>query len=51
MSDTHPTIIPMLSYEDGNAAMDWLCKTFGFSEQTRMKDDNGTLIHGEIMDG
>jgi len=32
MSDTTIQIIPMLAYEDGIAAMDWLCKAFGFLE-------------------
>jgi len=51
MSNQTPQIIPMLSYEDGNAAMDWLCKVFGFSERTRMLDDNGMVTHGEITLG
>ena len=44
-------IIPMLSYEDGVAAMDWLCKVFGFIEKTKWVDDNGRLSHGEIAMG
>lgn len=51
MPDKDPQIIPMLSYEDGVAAMDWLCRVFGFSERARMLDDNGVLIHGEITLG
>lgn len=41
-------IVPMLSYEDGIAAINWLCKVFGFSEKTRWVDENGKLSHGEI---
>ena len=41
----------MLAYEDGSAAMDWLCKVFGFTEKTRWLDDNGRLTHGEITLG
>ena len=37
MSTNYPTVIPMLSYEDGAAALDWLAKPFGFRERTRMK--------------
>ena len=44
-------VIPMLSYENGTAAMDWLCKVFGFTEKTRWLDDNGKLSHGEIAIG
>ena len=51
MSNQDPQIIPMLSYEDGIAAIGWLCKVFGFSERTRMLDDNGKLTHGEITLG
>ena len=31
-----PGVIPMLSYEDGVAALDWLAKAFGFRERMRM---------------
>ena len=41
----------MLSYEDGVKAMEWLCKVFGFTEQTRWLDDDGILTHGEISMG
>ncbi len=51
MSDTTVQIIPMLAYEDGIAAMDWLCKAFGFLEKTRMLDDDGRLAHGELALG
>ncbi len=40
--------IPMLSYEDGVAAMDWLVKVFGFTERERWLDDSGVLTHGEL---
>lgn len=41
----------MLAYEDGIAAIEWLCKVFGFSERTRMVDGDGKLTHGEISMG
>ena len=41
----------MLAYEDGIAAIDWLCKAFGFSEKARMIDEYGKLTHGEIALG
>ncbi|MEZ4866137.1 MAG: VOC family protein [Caldilineaceae bacterium] len=43
--------IPMLSYEDGPAAMDWLATAFGFQEITRWLDDDGRLAHGEMITG
>lgn len=51
MSNTTTQIIPMLAYEDGVAAMDWLRKVFGFTERSRMLDDKGRLTHGELMLG
>jgi uncharacterized glyoxalase superfamily protein PhnB len=44
-------IIPMLSYENGVAAMGWLCDVFGFTEKTKWVDDAGRLTHGEITMG
>lgn len=46
-----PDVIPMLSYEDGLAAMDWLEKAFGFKEVTRMVGEDGLLAHGEMTTG
>ncbi len=39
----------MLSYEDGNSAMDWLVRVFGFVERCRWTDDSGRLTHGELV--
>jgi uncharacterized glyoxalase superfamily protein PhnB len=44
-------VIPMLAYEDGAAAIDWLTSAFGFSEQTRFADDDGTVTHAELETG
>lgn len=49
--EKYPDIIPMLSYEDGIVAMDWLCRVFGFTEQTRWVDHTGRLSHGELTMG
>jgi PhnB protein len=51
MSDNYPSVIPMIAYEDGAAALDWLAKAFGFNERTRMTDDQGRLTHGEMETG
>jgi uncharacterized glyoxalase superfamily protein PhnB len=51
MAENYPSIIPMLSYENGIASMEWLCNVFGFTEKSRMVDDKGTLLHGEIAMG
>ena len=45
------SVVPMLSYEDGIAALEWLSKAFGFRERTRMTDKDGRLSHGEMEAG
>ena len=44
-------VIPMLAYEDGAAAIDWLTNAFGFGEQTRFTDDDGDVTHAELETG
>src|SRR5262245_23883563 len=44
-------VIPMLAYEDGAAAIDWLAEAFGFEERERWADDDGTIIHAELDTG
>jgi uncharacterized glyoxalase superfamily protein PhnB len=46
-----PDVIPMIAYEDGPKAMDWLAAAFGFKERTRMTNDQGRLEHGEMEAG
>jgi uncharacterized glyoxalase superfamily protein PhnB len=46
----HPAVIPMLAYENGPAAMDWLARAFGFRERDR-RVENGRLTHGEMDTG
>ena len=41
------TIIPELVYGDLDAAVDWLCKTFGFKERLRIRDHRSQLVFGE----
>jgi uncharacterized glyoxalase superfamily protein PhnB len=43
--------IPMLSYENGVAALEWLARAFGFKERTRLLGQNGELTHGEMDAG
>ena len=51
MARKTPDIIPMLSYEDGVAALGWLSRVFGFRERTRMLNSDGKLVHGELEAG
>jgi uncharacterized glyoxalase superfamily protein PhnB len=47
----YPTVIPMISYEDGIMALEWLAKAFGFRELARQVDAGGKLSHGEMEVG
>jgi PhnB protein len=51
MGDRYPDLVPMIAYEDGVAALDWLARAFGFHERARMTDDAGRLSHGEMQVG
>jgi uncharacterized glyoxalase superfamily protein PhnB len=44
-------VVPMIAYEDGNAAMDWLIEAFGFVEADRRISADGALTHGELEAG
>lgn len=44
-------VVPMIAYEDGNAAMDWLVRAFGFVEADRRISADGRLTHGELEAG
>jgi uncharacterized glyoxalase superfamily protein PhnB len=46
-----PSVIPMISYEDGIAALEWLARGFGFRETTRLAGPDGRLAHGEMKAG
>ena len=56
-----PSVIPMLSYEDGIAALEWLAKAFGFRERHRLTSPGrsalarrdggrGRLDHARVSD-
>ena len=49
--NNYPAVIPMVAYENGPAAMDWLARVFGFRERARMLGDDGRLSHGEMEAG
>ena len=39
-----PTVIPVLVYPDVRAAVDWLCKAFGFVERVRIGDSHRSQL-------
>src|SRR5512138_2064516 len=44
-------ITPMIAYENGVAALEWLSRAFGFSELMRMIGEGGRLAHAEMETG
>ena len=48
MGEFEPEGVPMIAYEDGPAAVDWLAKAFGFIEIVRMVEPDGRLSHAEM---
>ena len=46
-----PAVIPMISYEDGVRALEWLASAFGFRETERLTTPDGRLSHGEMRAG
>ena len=41
-------IVPFVFYEDVASAIDWLAKAFGFVEQLRYTEDDGSVSHAEL---
>jgi len=45
------TIIPGLRYRNAHAAIDWLCKAFGFEKHAVHEDDKGRVMHAQLIYG
>ena len=50
-SNSKATVIPTLRYRDGQAAIDWLCKAFGFEKHLVVPDKDGAIAHAELVYG
>ena len=50
MGEETQGVVPMLSYEDGLAALEWLGRAFGLRERTEERHlwEDGRLAHGEV---
>ena len=46
-----PRISASIFYDDAAAAIDWLCKAFGFEVRLRVEGDNGRIEHSELVFG
>jgi uncharacterized glyoxalase superfamily protein PhnB len=45
------TVIPALRYRNAPAAIDWLCRAFGFEKQSVYPNSNGTIAHAQLTFG
>src|ERR1700736_4647239 len=46
-----PRISASVFYDDAAAAIDWLCKAFGFEVRLKVEGDNGRIEHSELVFG
>jgi uncharacterized glyoxalase superfamily protein PhnB len=49
--NTKSTVIPCLRYRDAPAAIEWLCKAFGFEQHLVVPGEGGTVVHAELSFG
>ena len=48
---TTATVIPTLRYRDAAAAIEWLCKAFGFEKHLVVPGENRTIAHAQLVFG
>ena len=48
---TTAAIYPSLSYDDAPAAIEWLCRAFGFQKRLVVPGPGGTVLHSELSYG
>ncbi len=46
-----PRISSALYYEDASAAIDWLCRAFGFELRLKVEGEGGRIEHSELVYG
>ena len=49
--NTPSTVMPTMRYRDANAAIEWLCKVFGFERHAVYPGPNNTVGHAELTLG
>ena len=48
---TRANVIPTLRYRDAPAALDWLCRAFGFERHLVVPGEAGTIAHAQLTFG
>ena len=51
MAESRSTVMPTLRYRNAPAAIDWLCKVFGFARHAVHELPDGTVAHAELALG
>jgi uncharacterized glyoxalase superfamily protein PhnB len=51
VKSTKATVIPCLRYRDAPAAIDWLCRTFGFEKHLVVPNADGSIAHAQLSFG
>jgi uncharacterized glyoxalase superfamily protein PhnB len=46
-----PRVSPSLFYDEPAAAIDWLCRAFGFEVRLKVEGEPGQILHSELMIG
>ena len=49
--NTKTTVIPVLRYRDAPAAIEWLCKAFGFEKHLVVPGEDGSIAHAQLRFG
>ncbi len=49
--NTKATVIPCLRYRDAPAAIEWLCRAFGFEQHLVVRNQDGTIAHAQLSFG
>jgi uncharacterized glyoxalase superfamily protein PhnB len=50
-SSQSPGMFPTLRYTDGKAAIEWLCRVFGFKTHAEFANKDGSIGHAELQIG
>ena len=48
---TRATVTPCLQYQDAPAAIDWLCRVFGFEKHLVVPGEQGSILHAQLSFG
>ena len=50
-ANARSTVIPCLRYRDAPAAIDWLCRVFGFERHAVYSNEDGSIAHAQLVMG